>query len=1051
MNPIVTVWPDKATESFSTHLVEKLIEDGFDGSSWSNVDYDDTVSDRLPQLLQSALKQLIRLDSPVTTLNVLAIVPVIQPGCVQEVARLADVIAALPGNYALCVLCLLPGVAGALDAASFGRAAGEISGDIRAIASTLASQPYSTRSVVIDDYIVTGAPINFNEALLARFVSALIRTMAENYDSLLPNVTGASSQTMLAMGLSQAKFDRKAAAGYLLDRAMAAAIESAGLSDGSVNIQEASSRAQQYLDGVDVFYDKVYNDCVVPMIEDGKTEDDIVEALPSQVESRVDGLKRDVTVFLDDCALTLPEKEATFALLIGCDNERLTSYLYMDSGKEFDDALTKPLDIYIDSYNSFVVFTGLLPGRGECRFLKLPDIHLPGGVWPNAENRKACNPLPKMKKLRIEMQDQMLFARDKTEEFKQLLTMAQWTGRRDQVLRRCDYDVVEQPLNDIYEPQAGLNIKRTVDMRDLCSPVRDQGDLGSCSSFAATAMYEIIVNAANPAAASKADLSERYLFYHSNVLTGKPDGGSNFRAQLEVLGSHGICAERLYRYTTDVLTTAPTAEAHADAEKHRVVLAKEIKLRHGGSKYDDIKENRRLLTSALSEGYAVGIALALYDNFGKEPGGLVSLPDTNVNKFTGHHAMVIVGYSEEGNCYIVRNSWGVNFGDRGYCYISRVYVEDPEFAHFACIIAQTTETTTQIVNVPSPLVVNLGPTQIATQIVVASNAIDEANTRYGHLRECYDAIFTYFTQLRTKLQNPSTRRKIDAASREWINEELARKEGELRNLRAQMEALSMRQSPGCLGMLIPWRRQSDSKGERKELQARIDAVEAEIQGIESERLKMRIKFYMAGILADEIFKVKLDLEERYNFLVNYNKNLTQWHGEYKGKAEEFEAVDDKMFLNLIDRDALEAYFGDKIDGVSGAIDLPGEFMLFTTDTPLKDIRDKLELKGRAALGGMFADFSMCDYLLRLKSYPYLYPPDNLFGRLGLLAKPAVQCIGTADFSGMLTISHDPKIADTLREAYKAAFAAVPVLLDTSDADSVTVIVTMPVAIDAIKV
>ena len=33
-------------------------------------------------------------------------------------------------------------------------------------------------------------------------------------------------------------------------------------------------------------------------------------------------------------------------------------------------------------------------------------------------------------------------------------------------------------------------------------------------------------------------------------------------------------------------------------------------------------------------------------------------------KFLGGHAMVIVGYNNEG--FIIRNSWGINWGDEGY-------------------------------------------------------------------------------------------------------------------------------------------------------------------------------------------------------------------------------------------------------------------------------------------------------------------------------------------------------------------------------------------------
>ena len=48
--------------------------------------------------------------------------------------------------------------------------------------------------------------------------------------------------------------------------------------------------------------------------------------------------------------------------------------------------------------------------------------------------------------------------------------------------------------------------------------------------------------------------------------------------------------------------------------------------------------------------------------------------------------MVICGYSDEQGYFIVRNSWGKDFGDKGYCYIPYAYVRDSELTTYACAI-----------------------------------------------------------------------------------------------------------------------------------------------------------------------------------------------------------------------------------------------------------------------------------------------------------------------------------------------------------------------------
>lgn len=41
--------------------------------------------------------------------------------------------------------------------------------------------------------------------------------------------------------------------------------------------------------------------------------------------------------------------------------------------------------------------------------------------------------------------------------------------------------------------------------------------------------------------------------------------------------------------------------------------------------------------------------------------------------------MLIVGYSDAEARFIVRNSWGTDWGDRGYCYIPYDYCANPKF------------------------------------------------------------------------------------------------------------------------------------------------------------------------------------------------------------------------------------------------------------------------------------------------------------------------------------------------------------------------------------
>ncbi|MDY6899246.1 MAG: C1 family peptidase, partial [Cyanobacteriota bacterium] len=57
------------------------------------------------------------------------------------------------------------------------------------------------------------------------------------------------------------------------------------------------------------------------------------------------------------------------------------------------------------------------------------------------------------------------------------------------------------------------------------------------------------------------------------------------------------------------------------------------------------------------------------------------------------HAMLCVGYSDKDRMFIVRNSWGSEWGDNGYCYIPYDYIIHQDYnAHDSWIIKSLSDT-----------------------------------------------------------------------------------------------------------------------------------------------------------------------------------------------------------------------------------------------------------------------------------------------------------------------------------------------------------------------
>ena len=81
----------------------------------------------------------------------------------------------------------------------------------------------------------------------------------------------------------------------------------------------------------------------------------------------------------------------------------------------------------------------------------------------------------------------------------------------------------------------------------------------------------------------------------------------------------------------------------------------------------------------------------LYSNFESDyvkKTGIVSMPNAN-ETLLGGHAVVCVGYNDNKKVWIMRNSWGINWGDKGYFYLPYEYITDPNLSSDFCSISFT--------------------------------------------------------------------------------------------------------------------------------------------------------------------------------------------------------------------------------------------------------------------------------------------------------------------------------------------------------------------------
>lgn len=207
------------------------------------------------------------------------------------------------------------------------------------------------------------------------------------------------------------------------------------------------------------------------------------------------------------------------------------------------------------------------------------------------------------------------------------------------------------------------------DMRPHMPPVYDQKTLGSCvlNALAAAVQFtekEVVAYDKRPVP------SRLLLYYFARLLQGtlRFDSGSTIRMGMKVLAKYGYCAEQLWPYVIKNFMRKPPRYAIMEAKHHKL---KSIM-------YGRVKQDLSHLKAVLAANNPIAFGFTVYDSFmrtGRD--GVVAMP-TKTENVLGGHAVLIVGYDDAKEVFIVRNSWGKDWGDGGYCYFPYEFILNPD-------------------------------------------------------------------------------------------------------------------------------------------------------------------------------------------------------------------------------------------------------------------------------------------------------------------------------------------------------------------------------------
>ena len=231
------------------------------------------------------------------------------------------------------------------------------------------------------------------------------------------------------------------------------------------------------------------------------------------------------------------------------------------------------------------------------------------------------------------------------------------------------------------------SVTPSVDMRPLDTPIKDQGNLGSCTSFMATGVMQFVRKALGLPDIS---LSELFIYYNERVLedTVPYDSGASIEDAFTVLANPGACPETDWPYDINNFTVKPPPNCYTDAAMD--VATQEMAL--DGS-LDSIKQ-------ALAQGFPVGFGFDVYSSFQNiGPDGIMPVPGA-LEPRLGGHAVMYVGYDDAKQWLITRNSWGTSWGASGYFYMPYEIVANGQASDFRIVQMVSVTPTPQPVPVP---------------------------------------------------------------------------------------------------------------------------------------------------------------------------------------------------------------------------------------------------------------------------------------------------------------------------------------------------------------
>ncbi|MHA3112902.1 C1 family peptidase [Acinetobacter sp. ANC 4193] len=223
---------------------------------------------------------------------------------------------------------------------------------------------------------------------------------------------------------------------------------------------------------------------------------------------------------------------------------------------------------------------------------------------------------------------------------------------------------------------AKKSLPASIDLRQFCSPIENQEQLGSCTANAAIGMLEYFERRTF---GKHIDGSRLFLYKVTRQLLGfTGDSGAYLRDTMKAMVLFGVPPEKYWPYDPERFNDDPTPFCFSYALNYQAI--EYFRLDLSGMSTQKVLVN---IKTKLAAGLPSMFGFSVYSSMPTSGDGKGEVPyPTQGDSLQGGHAVLAVGYDDSkkiGNtkgAFLIRNSWGTQWGDGGYGWLPYAYVEN---------------------------------------------------------------------------------------------------------------------------------------------------------------------------------------------------------------------------------------------------------------------------------------------------------------------------------------------------------------------------------------